>query len=115
MDAHLDLDPDVEERRKRKHPCRAAEASPELRSERGLRRRWAPRFLALGAVAGEGDGEGEAFLGFDAEAVLEVLGMAAAAVGMATRGGGDSGPLGEEEEEGRLESCRVRDGACEGS
>ena len=68
MDAHLDLDPEAEERRKRKHPVLAAEASPELRSARGLRRRCAlPRFLALGAVDGEGVGEGEALLGCDVE------------------------------------------------
>jgi hypothetical protein len=79
VDGHLDLDPEAEERRKRKHPVRAAEASPELRSDRGLRRRCAlPRFLGLGAVAGEGVGEGEALLVRDVE---DGLGMAAAARG----------------------------------
>lgn len=94
MDAHRVLDPDLllEERRKRKQPVRAAEASPELRSERGLRRRWVPlpaRVLALdlGAVAGEGVGEGEALLGWDvAEDVFDGLDMAAAAAG-GDRGG----------------------------
>lgn len=85
MDAHRGLEPEAEERRKRKHPARAAEASPELRSDRGLRRRCAaaPGFLGLGAVAGEGVGEGEALLDWDVEeGVLEDgLGMAAAAVG----------------------------------
>jgi len=74
-----DLDPDAAEegRRKRKHPgrSRAAEASLELRSESGLRRRAvlpaaAAAALGLGAVAGDGDREGEGFRfrGLDAEA-----------------------------------------------
>lgn len=89
MDAHRGLEPEAEERRKRKHPARAAEASPELRSDRGLRRRCAaaPGFLGLGAVAGEGVGEGEALLGWDVEGVLED-GLGMAAVG---RRGGEGG------------------------
>jgi hypothetical protein len=89
VDADLDLVPDtVEERSKRKQPGRAAEAaSPELRSESGLRRRVEPdTFLAgLGAVAGDGDWDREGFPSLDAEdAVLDDgLAMAAAEDGMA--------------------------------
>jgi hypothetical protein len=87
VEGHLDLDPEAEERRKRKQPVRA-EASPELRSDRGLRRRCAlPMFLGLGAVAGEGVGEGEALLGRDAE---DGLGIAAAAA-VGRRGGEEDG------------------------
>jgi hypothetical protein len=86
VEGHLDLEAEAEERRKRKQPARAAEASPELRSDRGLRRRCAlPRFLlGLGAVAGEGVGDGEALLGWDVE---DGLGMAAAAAAVGRRGG----------------------------
>jgi hypothetical protein len=88
VDGHLDLDPEAEERRKRKQPVGAAEASPELRSDRGLRRRGTlPRFLGLGAVAGEGVGEGEALLVRDVE---DGLGMAAA-VGRRSGEGGAGG------------------------
>lgn len=98
----LDLDPDdADDTRNLKHPPRAAEASPELRSVSGLRRRWPPppapatAFLAvLGAVPGEGDGEGEALLlGLDAEeagAGLDILGIMAA-VGQGVGGGGGGG------------------------
>jgi hypothetical protein len=71
-----DLDPDAAEegRRKRKHPgrSRAAEASLglELRSESGLRRRAelpTTAALGLGAVAGDGERNGEGFRGLEAE------------------------------------------------
>lgn len=66
-----DRDPDAAEegRRKPKQPgrSRAVEASLELRSESGLRRRLEPAGLGLGAVAGEGDGVGEGFRGLETE------------------------------------------------
>jgi hypothetical protein len=87
VDADRDLVPDAaEERRRRKQPGRAAEAaSPELRSESGLRRRAEPdTFLAgLGAVAGDGDRGG--FRGLDEEdaGLDDGLALAAAEDGMA--------------------------------
>jgi len=71
-DLALDLDPEeaaAEGRRKLKHPgrSRAAEASLELRSDSGLRRRLEPTVLCLGAVAGDGEGDGEGFRGLEAE------------------------------------------------
>jgi hypothetical protein len=87
VDAGRDLVPDAaEERRKRKQPGRAAgAASPELRSESGLRR-WAEpdTFLAgLGAVAGDGDRGG--FRGLDEEdaGLDDGVALAAAEDGMA--------------------------------
>jgi hypothetical protein len=88
VDADLDLVPDAADRSKRKQPGRAAEAaSPELRSQSGLRRRAEPdTFLAgLGAVAGDGDWDREGFRSLDAEDVVldDGLAMAAAEDGMA--------------------------------
>lgn len=91
VDADLALDPEAEAegRKKRKHPrrSRAAKASLELMSDSGLRRRLEPTVLGLGAVTGDGEGDGEVFRGLEVEqdGRDDGLSMAVAAEGMAVR------------------------------
>lgn len=122
VDADLALDPEAEAeaegRKKRKHPrrSRAAKASLELMSDSGLRRRLEPTVLGLGAVTGDGEGDGEVFRGLEVEQEEDGrddgLSMAVAAEGMVVlygtvgRSGGGSGGFKSrrseaEEEEGQ--------------